>query len=103
MVVEKEKTVPKDAVALRLYRIVKDDPVACEAVRFADGAAAIDIVLRRAAISGRVEIEGEIEDHFGDFLAENGDLLSTVALDAKSYRALKNHWMRCKVDADLRN
>jgi hypothetical protein len=29
---------------------------------------------------------------------ENGDMIGTVALDAKSYGVLKNRWMRCRVE-----
>lgn len=92
---------PPDAVALRLYRIVREELIACEAVEFVKGAAAVDTVLRRAALSGRVEIEGEIKDHFADILSANGDMVATVALDRKSYRALKEKWARCKVDRSL--
>ena len=54
--------------------------------------------LRRAAISGRVETGGTIEDHFADVLDTNGSMVETVALDRRSYSALKNRWMRCKVE-----
>ena len=93
---------PSDAVGLRLARITKrEELILCEPVRFTAGRAAIDTTLRRAAISGRVEVEADgviINNHFADVLDNNGDMVGTVALDAKSYGALKNHWMRCKVD-----
>ncbi|MBP7339722.1 hypothetical protein [Niveispirillum sp.] len=89
--------VPGSAHAVRLYCVVKDEAVPCEAVQFAGGAGAIDTVLRRAAISGRVEIGGEVEDHFADLLDGSGDMVETVALDRASYSALKNRWMRCRV------
>lgn len=88
-----------DAIGLQLHRIDgKDNLITCEEVYFADGAAAVDTVLRRAAISGRVEIDGKIENHFADILIDrDGSWDQTVSLDAKSYGALKNKWMRCKV------
>lgn len=86
---ETSTKVPADAVALRLYRIVRGDLIACEAVQFRDGAPAIDTALRRARISGRVEIEGDADGHFADLLNVDGSMLATVALDAGSYRALK--------------
>lgn len=54
-------------------------------------------VLRRASISGRVEVGGELADYFADVHDGDGNLLETVALDRDSYRALKYRWMRCKV------
>jgi hypothetical protein len=45
-----------------------------------------------------VDIGGKVEDHFADVLDAAGDLLETVSLDASSYGALKNRWMRCRVD-----
>ena len=90
---------PPEAVGLRLARInSKDELILCEAIRFDAGVSAVDTVLRRAAISGRVEVEGKIEDHFADVLDADGSMVATVALDRRSYSALKNHWMRCKVE-----
>lgn len=90
---------PSEAVGLRLARIdSRERLILCEAVRFTGGCAAVDTILRRAAISGRVEIGGEIGNHFADVLDDNGDIVETVALDRLSYRALKGHWMRCKVE-----
>jgi hypothetical protein len=57
----------------------------------------VDTTLRRAAISGRVELGGKPVDFFADILDHNHDILETVALDRHSYAALKNHWMRCKL------
>ena len=90
--------VPEDAQAVRLHKIVRGDLVACEAVAFTDGASAIDTTLRRAAISGRVEVGGEIADHFADLLDGEGALIETVSLDARSYKALKTRWMRTKLE-----
>lgn len=93
---------PNSAVGLRLARINrKDELILCEAMRFDAGHPAVETTLRRAAISGRVEIEGKIADHFADALDDAGDIVATVALDAKSYKALKTKWMRCKVDREL--
>lgn len=90
---------PDEAVGLRLHKINRrDELIACEAVRFPRGRPAVDTVLRRAAISGRVEIGGEIEDHFADVLDDDGSIVETVALDARSYRALKTKWMRCNLE-----
>lgn len=94
---------PKAAVGLCLYRITKrEELIGCEAVRFTKGWTAAETTLRRANLSGRVEVGGEIANHFADVLDDSGDIIETVALDAKSYSALKNHWMRCKVDPELR-
>lgn len=91
--------VSKEAVGLRLARIDRrGNLILCEAVGFVAGWAAVEGTLRRAAISGRVEVEGRIENHFADALDIDGSLVDTIALDAKSYSALKNHWMRCKVE-----
>ena len=90
---------PIEARGLRLARIdARENLILCEPVLFVDGLQAVDTVLRRATVSGRVEVDGKIDNHFADVLDENGDLIGTVALDAKSYGALKNRWMRCKVE-----
>lgn len=90
---------PKNACGLRLYKIVKEQLIACEPVYFTTGFSGVEIVLRRAAISGRVEFEGEIKNHFADILIDHDNTWNaTVALDRKSYAALKNHWMRCKLE-----
>jgi hypothetical protein len=73
----------------------------CERVLFPGGAAAVDTILRRARLSGRVEVDpsGELPDHFADVLDARGDMIANVALDAQSFGALKNHWMRCKYES----
>lgn len=94
------KTIPKESVGLRLCRIDKKDRLwLCEPVTFIAGFAGVEITLRRAAISGRVEVGGENKDHFADVIDKDGSMIETVALDAHSYRALKNHWMRCRVES----
>jgi hypothetical protein len=95
------KRLPADAAGLRLCKIFPgDDLRLCEPVVFTKGRAAVDTVLRRAAISGRVEIEpgSPLPDHFADIIDSKGDAVGNVALDAKSFKALKEHWMRCKYE-----
>lgn len=92
---------PKEAAGLRLYRIVKDDLIPCELIMFDGGWAAVDTTLRRAQIAGCVEVGGQIEDHFADVYDKNGNMIETVTLDRGSYRSLKTHWMRCKIDREL--
>ncbi len=90
-------TVPKEAVGLALYRIASGDRlIASEDVIFANGHNAIDTVLRRASISGAVSIGGALKDHFADLIDAKRDIIESVALDAKSYKALKYRWARCK-------
>jgi hypothetical protein len=92
-------SIPSAAVAVKLYRVTRnDDLIGCEPVAFANGAIGIDTVMRRAAISGRVEVEGKIGDHFADLLDARGSMVATVALDAGSYRMLKTRWMRTRVE-----
>lgn len=91
---------PKSIVGLRLARITnKDELILCEAMRFNGGNGAVEMVLRRAGLSGRIEVEGEIANHFADALDDNGNTVVSIALDAGSYRALKTRWMRCKVES----
>lgn len=94
------RSLPRDAVGLRLARIdSRERLILCESIRFTAGFSAVETTLRRAAISGRVEVSGEIRNHFADALDDNGDIVETVALDRRSYSALKNHWMRCRVQS----
>jgi hypothetical protein len=92
---------PREAAGLRLYRIAGDDLIPCELVMFDRGWGAVDTTLRRAQLSGRVEVGGKIENHFADVFDARGDMIETVALDSSSYRSLKTRWMRCKVDREL--
>lgn len=82
---------------IQLHRISGDRLLACEAVYCERGGLAVDTVLRRAAISGRVEIEGPLERHFADLLDLQGDIVCSVALDAGSYRAIKYRWAPSKL------
>lgn len=91
---------PEGCVGLKLHRIdAKERLIACEGVVFRGGRAAVNTVLRRAAIAGHVEVGGEIKDHFADCLEADGSWNETVALDAASYRSLKEKWMRCRVES----
>jgi hypothetical protein len=89
------------AVGLRLIRYDKAGRSHfSEPVVFKAGRPAVLTTLNRAALSGRVEIEGGIIDHQADVLTSaDGEWDQVVALDAASYRALKRHWMRCKTVA----
>lgn len=92
-------SLPKASAVLRLGRITQQgDLILCEAMIFDEGRPAVETVLRRAALSGRVEVGGEIADHLADVLDAEGDLVETVALDRGSYAAIKTRWMRCKVE-----
>ncbi len=93
---------PPETAGLRLCKIFPgDDLRLCEPVLFTKGRAAVDTVLRRAAISGgRIEVnpEGRLPDHFADIMDANCDMIGNIALDAKSFKALKDYWMRCKYE-----
>lgn len=73
----------KDAVGLRLYRHDKQDNlIGCEYVRFISGYAAVHTVLRRAAISGKVEVDGQIVNQFAEALDADGSCVNTIIIDA---------------------
>lgn len=94
---------PANACGLKLYKIVKERLFGCESVIFDGGADAVNTVLRRAALSGRVEVEpeGDLPDFYADVLTDpNGSWEASVALDRNSYSKLKNHWMRCNLEGD---
>ncbi len=91
--------IPLGAHGLRLCKIERGDLVICEKVRFLGGAEAVDTVLRRASITGKVGPVGEAGDFWADILDENGDWFETIALDRGSWNGLKNHWMKCKVQS----
>ena len=88
---------PKSAISIVLYRVSGENLVGCETVTFVTGNQGVETVLRRASISGKVEVGGKFQNHFADLLDAKDDIIESVALDAKSYGALKNRWMRCKV------
>lgn len=90
-----------EARGLRLNKInAKGELIPCELVMFTGGAAAVNTVLRRAALSGVVKIEPyeERSDYFADVYTNENDWEQTILLDRKSYAALKNRWMRCKLE-----
>lgn len=93
-------TVPNAAAGLRLWKILPNgDARSCELVIFENHWNGVETTLRRAAISGRVEIEPYTDkggDHYVDIYDADQAIISTAALDADSYRSLKRHWMRCK-------
>ena len=91
------------ACGIRLYRhSVKDELIACELVMFTGGAAAINTVLRRAALSGTVKIEpfDDPMDYFADIYVDETTLTQSVCLDRRSYNSLKTRWMRCKLETE---
>ncbi|MCW3477389.1 hypothetical protein OL599_22730 [Rhodovastum sp. RN2-1] len=90
---------PPETQGLRLCKVIHGRLAMCEGVRFPGGAPAVDTVLRRAAISGRVGPVGETGDYWADLLDANGDWFDTVALGRDAWNSLKNHWMRCKVES----
>lgn len=94
------KGLPDEARGLRLCRIdSKERLFLCEPVMFVNGAPAVDTVLRRAQIAGKVEVgAAQLGDYFADVLDREGAMIENVALDQKSYRSLKTRWMRCKVE-----
>ena len=90
--------VPSDARVVVLYKHnAADELIACEPVEFCNGAPAIDTALRRAQISGRVLIGGDLQDYFADLRDTDGNTVESVALDQGSYRALKTRWMRTRL------
>lgn len=89
-----------NAAGLRLYKHVGDRLIACELVMFARGRPAVEMTLRRAAISGLVQVEpfeGK-NDYFADVYVDPNSWEQTVLLDRRSYGILKNRWMRCKLE-----
>lgn len=66
--------IPTQAVGLRLCRIRPDGGlVLYDAIRFLAGASAVDTVLRRAQISGRVAVGAENETYWADVMNDDGD------------------------------
>lgn len=91
------KPLPPTASGLQLHRIQGERLISCEPIHFDRGSVGVETVLRRASLSGRVEIGGDLADHFADIHDREGNLLESVSLDRTSYRALKYHWMPCKI------
>lgn len=94
---------PKEAATIRLCKVVREELILCEAVGFVDGVTAVETVLRRAAINGKVGPVGETGDYWADLMNADADtLVETIALDRKSWNAIKTKWARCKIEAPLR-
>jgi len=94
-------SIPQSAIGLRLARIDrKQTLILCEPMRF-ENRDAVETVLRRAAVAGLVDMEGAIDRHFVDVLDEGGDIVETIALGRRAYSALKNRWMRCRVERTI--
>lgn len=90
-----------NAIGIKLYKLnAADELLGNELVTFQDGRKAVDIVLRRASLAGRVELDGDIDKHFADIYTDEYTWEQTVALDAGSYRSLKRVWARTKYDSD---
>lgn len=90
-----------NAKGLKLYKhAAKDNLIACELVMFVGGRNAVDTTLRRAAISGTVQVEpfDGPQDYFADVYTDENTFEQTVLLDRRSYAALKNRWMRCTLE-----
>lgn len=90
--------VPTEATGIQLCRLTGDELRMTEKVMFARGGEGVEITLRRAAVSGLVEVNppGELPDYWADMLDGEGDVIGHVALDRRSFNKLKNHWMRCR-------
>lgn len=95
---------PPDVAGIRLCKVLRNDElVLCETLVFENGRAAVDTVLRRAAISGKVGPIGGTGDFWADLMDNEGDtIVETIALDRKAWNAIKRKWARCKIEAPLR-
>ncbi len=91
--------IPQDACGLRLcvIRQTRDGERLdlCETVIFANGAGAVDTVLRRAKISGDIGRFGQsIVEYGGDWWADvmnaNGDLIDVLPMSREAWNSLKN-------------
>ena len=90
--------IPLNTVGLRLCKMRGDALVLCEPVIFEHGRPAVNTVLRRAAVSGKIGPIGETGDFWADFIDAHGDWEETIALDRAAWNGLKNHWMRCRIE-----
>lgn len=88
--------IPHNVVAVCLCKIRGENLLLCETMIFDGGQPAVDTMLRRAALAGKVGPIGETGDFWADLFDASGDLVETIALDRGSWNSLKNHWMRCK-------
>lgn len=92
-------TLHADAHAIRLCRIdSKERGHLYEPITFSPNPrAGCEKILRRAVLCGRVEFEGDNQNHFADILDAGGSGVQCVALDPKSWRYLKEK-MRCRIE-----
>jgi hypothetical protein len=89
----------RNATGLALYRIgAKNRLYGGNAIMFEGGFDAVEMVLRRAAISGIVEIEPDkiTSDYYCDVYVDECSWTQTIQLDRGSYRALKYRWARTR-------
>jgi hypothetical protein len=87
--------VPAECVGITLYKhFGNEDFRGTERVVFKDRNG-LETTLRRAAVSGKIEIGDNIKlgDFFADLHDASGDIVTHVNLDAKSFKALKEHWL----------
>lgn len=81
----------RNVTAIRLCRINKqEDLLLYEPIILTKGYPAVDTILRRSAIAGHVEVNGDNHTYFADLMDKKGESLDTVSLDAASFRYLKN-------------
>lgn len=94
---------PAEAAGIRLCKVVRGELILCEMTIFEGGAGAVDTVLRRADVSGKVGPVGETGDFWADIMNEEGDtLVETVKLDRNAWNAIKRRWAKTKIEAPLR-
>lgn len=87
--------VPTECVGIRLYKDFGNDHIrGTERVDFKEWSG-LETTLRRAALSGKIEIGEDIELglFFADLYDAEGDIVTHVNLDAGSFKALKEKWM----------
>lgn len=87
--------VPAECVGIRLYKHFGNEEFrGTERVMFKERNG-LETALRRAALSGKIEIGDNIElgDFFADLYNAEGDIVTHVNLDKDSFKALKEHWL----------
>lgn len=97
MTAQSRMLIPQETSGLRLCKVVRDQLVMCESVVFEGGWRAVDTILRRAAVHGKVGPVGETGDFWADLIDTDYDLIETIKLSREAWNGLKNHWMRCKL------